>query len=165
MSRSKGAEAMRSVYKVLAYIVAAEVVIQAMAMVYAVAGEGKWVMEGGVLDKAVIESREFVFPEVLGFAIHGINGMMVIPLFALLLFISSFFAKVPGGVRWAGGVVLLVVVQATLGLAGHSIPALGALHGLNALLLFSAAIYTGRRVRRISDTPAAETAERVASPA
>ncbi len=70
---------MRSVYKVLAYVLAAEVVIQAMAMVYAVAGQGKWVMEGGVLDKAVVESREFVFPEVLGYAIHGINGAIVIP--------------------------------------------------------------------------------------
>ena len=74
---------MRTVYKVLAYIVAAEVVIQAMAMVYAVAGQGKWVMEGGVLDKAVVESREFVFPEVLGYAIHGINGAIVIPLLVL----------------------------------------------------------------------------------
>ena len=62
---------MRSAYKVLAYVVAAEVVIQAMAMVYAVAGQGKWVMEGGVLDKAVTESREFVFPEVLGYAIQA----------------------------------------------------------------------------------------------
>ncbi len=93
---------MRSVYKVLAYVVAAEVVIQAMAIVYAVAGEGRWVMEGGVLDKAVIESRAFVFPEVLGFAIHGINGTMIIPLLALLLLIFSFFTKVPRG-REVGG--------------------------------------------------------------
>jgi len=156
---------MKSVYRVLAYIVAAEVVIQAMAMVYAVAGEGKWVMEGGVLDKAVIESREFVFPEVLGYAIHGINGMMIIPLLALLLFISSFFAKVPGGVKWAGLVILLVVAQATLGIAGHAIPVLGALHGLNALLLFSAAIYTGFRVRRVTTAPTPESHERVATPA
>jgi hypothetical protein len=155
---------MRSVYKVLAYVVAAEVVIQAMAMVYAVAGEGKWVMEGGVLDKAVIESREFVFPEVLGYAIHGMNGMMIIPLLALLLFISSFFAKVPGGVKWGGVVLLLVVVQASLGLAGHAIPALGALHGLNALLLFSAAVFTGRRVRRVTAAaPTAESHERIAT--
>ena len=139
---------MRSVYKVLAYVLAAEVVIQAMAMVYAVAGQGKWVMEGGVLDKAVVESREFVFPEVLGYAIHGINGAIVIPCSRWLLLVFSFFAKVPGGAKWAGLVVLLVVLQATLGIAGHSIPFLGALHGLNALLLFGAAIYSGLRVRR-----------------
>lgn len=154
---------MRSVYKVLAYVLAAEVVIQAMAMVYAVAGEGKWVMEGGVMDKAVIESREFVFPEVLGYAIHGINGTIVIPLLALLLLVFSFFAKVPGGVKWAGIVLLLVVVQAPLGIAGHSVPFLGALHGLNALLLFSTALYTGLRVRRMAATAAAESPERAAT--
>jgi hypothetical protein len=152
---------MRSVYKVLAYLVAAEVVIQAMAMVYAVAGEGKWVMEGGVLDKAVIESREFVFPEVLGYAIHGINGMMIIPLVAVLLLISSFFAKVPGGIKWAALVFGLVVVQVNLGFAGHAIPALGALHGLNALMLFTAALYTARRVSRVGVRPAAESLERL----
>ena len=81
---------MRPVYKVLAYIVAAEVVIQAMAMVYAVAGQGKWVMEGGVLDTAVLESRDFVFPEVLGYAIHGINGAIVIPLLALALLVTRY---------------------------------------------------------------------------
>jgi hypothetical protein len=156
---------MRSVYKVLAYVVAAGVVLQAMAMVYAVAGEGKWVMEGGVLDKAVIESREFVFPEVLGYAIHSINGMIIVPLMAMLLLISSFFAKVSGGVRWAGLVLLLVLLQVTLGLAGHSIPFLGALHGLNALLLFSAAVYTGLRVRRTAGTPVTASPERVATTA
>jgi hypothetical protein len=154
---------MRSVYKVLAYVLAAEVVIQAMAMVYAVAGQGRWVMEGGVLDKAVVESREFVFPEVLGYAIHGVNGAIVIPLLALLLLVFSFFAKVPGGVKWAGIVLLLVVLQATLGIAGHSVPFLGALHGLNALLLFSSALYTGLRVRRMAATPAAESPDRVAT--
>ena len=163
MDNSKGDNTVRTVYKVLAYVVAAEVVIQAMAMVYAVAGQGKWVMEGGVLDKAVVESREFVFPEVLGYAIHGVNGAIVIPLLALALLAFSFFAKVPGGAKWAGLVVLLVVVQATLGIAGHSIPFLGALHGLNALLLFSAAIYSGLRVRRAVAGAATESPEYVTS--
>jgi len=153
----------RSVYKVLTYVLAAEVVIQAMAMVYAVAGQGRWVMEGGVLDKAVLESREYVFPEVLGYTIHGVNGAIVIPLLALLLLVFSFFAKVPGGVKWAGIVLLLVVLQATLGIAGYSVPLLGALHGLNALLLFSTALYAGLRVRRMVATPAVESPERVAT--
>ena len=52
--------------------------------------------------------------------LHGMNGMMVIPALALLLFISSFFAKVPRGVAFAGGVLALVVLQVTLGLMGHS---------------------------------------------
>jgi heme A synthase len=152
---------MKSVYRVLAYIVAAEVAVQAMAIAYAVAGEGKWVTDGGVLDKAVIESRAFVFPEVLGYAVHGINGTMVIPALALLLLIFSFFAKIPGAVKWAGVVLLLVVVQISLGIFGHSIPVLGALHGLNALLLFSSAVYAARRGRRAPADAAVESPQRL----
>jgi hypothetical protein len=139
---------MRTVYKVLAYLVAAEVAVQAMAMVFAVAGLAKWVDEGGVFDKAVFESEQSPFPEVVGFIVHGINGSMVIPAIAVLLLVCSFFAKIPGGVKWAGIVLLLVAVQVSLGFAGHDIPALGALHGLNALALFGTAFHTARRARR-----------------
>jgi hypothetical protein len=138
---------MKTGYRVLAYLVAVEVVVQAMAIVYAVAGLGKWVDRGGVFDKSVMESDESPFPEVVGIIVHGVNGMMIIPLIALLLLIFSFFAKIPGGVKWAGLVFLLVVVQVTLGGLGHAIPALGAMHGLNALLLFTAALHTARRSR------------------
>jgi hypothetical protein len=152
----QGEKVMRATYRVLAYIIAAEVIIQAMAAVYAIAGLGKWIDEGGVFDKAVMESDESPFPEVVGFIVHGINGMMVIPVLALVFLVVSFFAKVPGGVKWAGVVVLLVALQVTFGLVGHSVPAVGGLHGLNALLLFGAAIYAGQRVRADA---------RVASPA
>ncbi len=105
--------------------------------------------------------------------IHGINGMMIIPLVALLLLISSFFAKIPGGVKWAALVLLLVIVQVNLGFLGPVIPAAGALHGLNALMLFSAAVYTARRSRTVpvspavdpAATPDAELAARTATPA
>ncbi len=147
---------MKSVYRVLAYLIAAEVVVQAMAMVYAIAGLGKWVDSGGVFDKSVMESNQSAFPEVIGLLIHGVNGMMIIPLIALLLLISSFFAKIPGGVKWAGLVLLVVVVQVNLGLFGHAVPAVGALHGLNALLLFSAALHTARRRRVVTPSPAVE---------
>ena len=156
---------MRNVYRVLAYAVAAEVIVQAMAMVFAIAGLGKWVDNGGVFDKALMESDQSPFPEVVGFAIHGINGMMIVPAIALLLVISSFFAKIPGAVKWAALVLLLVIVQITLGLVGHAIPAVGALHGLNALLLFSVAIYTARRRRSAAVPGAVQPDERLATPA
>jgi uncharacterized membrane protein YphA (DoxX/SURF4 family) len=70
---------MRTVYKVLAYFVAIEVAIQAMAAVWAIAGLGKWVEGGGVVDKALMESEGAPFPEVAGFIVHGINGTFVIP--------------------------------------------------------------------------------------
>ncbi|GAA4593569.1 hypothetical protein GCM10023194_58150 [Planotetraspora phitsanulokensis] len=138
---------MRTVYKVLAYIIAVEVAVQASLVVLANAGLGKWVTDGGVLDKAVMESDEFAFPEIIGFILHGVNGGMVIPALALLLLIVSFFAQVSGGVKFAAVVLLLVAVQVTLGYAGHELPALGAMHGLNALLLFTAALHTARRAQ------------------
>ena len=137
---------MRTAYKVLAYLVAIEVAVQAAAMVFAVFGLGTWISEGGVLDQAAFESGESLFPEMVGFMVHGMNGMMVIPAIALILFVVSFFAKVPRGVAWAGAVLGLVVLQVALGIFGHSLPSLGLLHGINALALFSTALLAGRRV-------------------
>ena len=154
---------MRNVYKGLAYLVALEVVVQAIAMVYAIAGLGIWVDGGGVFDKSVLESDESPFPEAVGFMVHGINGSMVIPLLALALLVVSFFTRVPGASMRAGAVVLLVAVQATLGILGHVVAVLGALHGLNALLLFTAALYAARRVPPATDdqrrTPAAAASD------
>ncbi|GAB3423625.1 COX15/CtaA family protein [Flindersiella endophytica] len=156
---------MKTVYKVLAYLVAAEVMVQAMLMVFAIAGLGIWVDSGGVFDKSVMESEGSPFPEVVGFMLHGMNGMMVIPALALILLIISFFTRLPGAVKWAAVVLLLVITQILLGMFGHVFAALGALHGLNALLLFSAAVYTARRVRKADREPAVEAEQRLATSA
>ncbi|GII64285.1 hypothetical protein Skr01_43700 [Sphaerisporangium krabiense] len=138
---------MKLAYKVMAYLIAVEVAVQAAMIVLADAGLSKYVEQGGVFDKATMESDASPFPEIVGFMIHGINGMMVIPVAALLLLIFSFFTKVPGAVKAAGLVLLLVVVQIALGILGHDVSALGAVHGLNALLLFATALYAARRDR------------------
>jgi len=143
---------MRTAYKVLAYLVAAEVVIQAMAMVWAVAGLGKWITDGGVLDKATMESGGKPFPEITGLIVHGVNGSFVIPGIALILLILSFFVRLRGGIKWAAIVFVLAVVQGQLGFLGHEIPVAGALHGLNALALFLGALYAGRRIRTAAST-------------
>ena len=157
---------MRTAYKVLAYVIAAEVAVQALVMVWAVAGLGKWVDSGGVFDKAVIESEGAPpFPEVVGIIVHGINGLFLIPGLALLLLIVSFFTKVRGAIKWALFVFVLVVVQGQLGELGHDFPLAGALHGLNALALFSAAIYAGRRPRAAARTDVPAPEEQVATPA
>jgi hypothetical protein len=151
---------MRSAYRVFAYLIALLVVVQAASMVYAIAGLGIWVdRDGGVLDKAAIESEETLFPELVGFVIHSLNGMMLIPAVALLFLIISFFAKVPGGALWAGLVVLAVVVQITLGLLGHEAAIFGLLHGINALVLFSLAVMAGMRVKRATETKSSERSE------
>jgi uncharacterized protein DUF6220 len=144
---SKGTAVMAHVYRVLAYLVAALVVVQAAAIGYAVFGLAKWIDAGGTLDKGVFESGGSVGGEA-GFATHGIFGTMVIPIVALLFLISSFFAKVPGGVKWAAITFGLVVLQVALGLFSHELAGLGWLHGANALVLFAVAVMSGMRVRR-----------------
>ena len=90
---------MKTAYKVLAYLVAAEVAVQAMVMVWAIAGLGKCVDGGGVFDKAVIESQGTPYPEVAGIIAHGINGAFVVPALALLLLIASLFTTVRGAIK------------------------------------------------------------------
>ena len=150
---------MRSAYRVLAFLVAGLVVVQAFAIAYAMAGLGKWVQDGNTFDKAAFESDDLTFDGIAGFMIHGINGMMLIPLVALLLLIVSFFAKVPGGVKWAGLVLLFVVIQVALGIFGHEIPILGGLHGLNALILFGLAVTAGMRSREKTVEPSPYSAQ------
>jgi len=95
-----------------------------------------------------MESQASLFPEEVGFMVHGLNGMMIVPLVALLLLVVSFFAKVPRGVVLACAVVGLVAAQVLLGMFGHGIPGLGLLHGMNALALFSVAVIAARRAAR-----------------
>jgi hypothetical protein len=154
---------MKHVYKVLAYLVAIEVAVQAAMVVWFEAGLGLFIEGGGVVDKALVENGEAPFPELLGVIVHAFNGMIAIPVIALLLLISSFWAKVPGAVKAAGLVLLLVVLQVTFGILGHSIPFVGLVHGLNALLLFATALYAARRVAavKVPATPGAQFAAQV----
>ena len=156
---------MRSAYRVLAYLIAIDVVVQAAAMAFAVAGLALWVDGGGVFDKAAFDNPEDLdFAGVIGFPIHGLNGMLVIPALALILLIVSFFARVPKGVLWAGLVVLAVIAQVMLGLLGHEEAIFGLLHGANAMILFWLAWTAGRRVRVVTAaaaTGAAPERERV----
>jgi hypothetical protein len=159
---------MRTAYKVLAYLVAAEVAVQAMVMVWAIAGLGKWVDGGGVFDKSVIEGSieggAMAFPDVLGILVHGINGMFVVPGLALLLLIVSFFTKVRGAIKWALIVFVLVVAQGQIGFLGHEFPLAGLLHGLNALALFAVALYAARRLRTTTDIQVEQPVARAATP-
>jgi heme A synthase len=143
---------MKQAFKILAYLIAFEVVVQASAIAFAVAGIGVWVEEeGGSLDSAAFESifeGDLTFTGVQGMMIHGLNGMMIIPVLAILLLIVSFFAKVPGGIKFAAVVFVLVALQIFLGLLGHSTPYGGLFHGANALVLFTTALYTARLVKK-----------------
>ena len=147
--------------QLLLALVAALVVVQAAAIAYAVAGLGKWVNDGGTFDKAAFESDDLSFDGIVGFMIHGMNGMMLIPLVSLILLIVSFFAKIPGGVMRAAVVLALVVLQVALGIFSHELAGLGWLHGVNALILFGLAVSAAMRVRTHHNARVAEPARAV----
>jgi len=138
---------MRSAYRILAFVIAAEVAIQAAAIAYALFGLGVYIQGGGVMDKAAMESETTTFTGDGGFPLHGINGQIVFPLLVLILLVLSFFAKVPRGVMWAAVAFGLTVLQVLLGLFGHDLPILGALHGINALLIFGVAVMAAMAAR------------------
>lgn len=149
---------MKSVYRVLAMLIAAGVAFQAAVIAYALFALGAWVQGGGVLDKAAMEGGGGVDGEA-GLMLHGIVGEMVVPALVILLLISSFFAKIPGGVKWALIIFGLTVLQIALAFAGFILGAgLGVLHGLNAFVLFGCAVMAVMRVRRATAAPAEATA-------
>jgi hypothetical protein len=152
---------MKGAYRVFGYLIAAEVVIQAAAIALAVFGLGKWIDDGGTLDKSVMEGNDSSIDGVIGFAIHGINGTMIIPILGLLFLIISFFAKVPGGVKWAAITFGLIVLQVLLGMFAHAIYALGVLHGINAFAVMGVAAMAAGRARTVAT--AAPTASQTAS--
>jgi hypothetical protein len=149
---------MRGVYRVLAALIALEVIVQGASMALGTASLVAWVDEGNTFDKALLESDDAQFDGLTALMVHGLNGMMIIPLLALLLLIVSFFAKVPKGVLWAGLVLLFTVIQVALGLLGHSEPIFGGIHGGNALILFGLAVMAFMKSR--TPAPSAEAPER-----
>ncbi|GAC1608253.1 MAG: hypothetical protein NVS3B26_04410 [Mycobacteriales bacterium] len=134
---------MRRTYQVLAYVLVAEVIVQAMAIATALAGLGKWIDDGHTLTKAVQESHPR-FAGALGFPIHAINGEMLIPLIVLALLAVSFFAKVADGTRRALILVALIAVQVALGIALQGVPYVALLHVLNAFAILAVAWRTAQ---------------------
>jgi hypothetical protein len=144
---------MRSVYRVLAGLIAIGVVVQAMSVALG------WFMALKDMDNGAVIDKNTDFN--LGQVTHSIVGIMVIPVLALLLLIVSFFARVEGGIKWALFVLGLVVLQIALAFAAWGLPAIGALHGLNAFALLAVASMAARKA---AGPPAAAATEAPAAP-
>lgn len=123
----------------LALLIVAGVVVQAMVVAFGVFQALHDVDDGQALTKSTLEDSA-----PLGLELHSMFGTLI-PLLGLILFIVAFFAKVDQGVKWAGFVLLAVIVQMVLGIVAHSVPALGLLHGLNAFVLAGLAAVSARR--------------------
>jgi len=154
---------MRRLYSIIAWIIAGGVVVQAASIAFAMGGISHFIQDGGVIDKALVESRQATFTGDLGFPIHGIVGGMVIPLAAIALLIVAFFVKLRGARLWAAIVLVLVALQITLGYSISGMPYLGLIHGANALAVLLAAIYAARHVSRRQGAGVKEPASDVAA--
>ena len=152
---------MSSVYKNLMYFIAGLVVLQAGFIAWAFFGLSDWITnDNGVVNKELIEcedcDQEF-FAE-WGFAFHMFFvGLLLIPLTSLITLIVSFFSKVPGAPKWAGAIVVLVILQVFVipALAREVDPVFGSLHGINALVILAAALMAGNRARAHAAAPEA----------
>lgn len=124
---------MITVYRILAGLIALGVVLQAAAIAFAWFEVLNQVDSGMVFDSG--------YESNAGHAVHGIVGITVIPVLALGLLVVSFFARgVPSARRWAGLVFAVVVLQIVLAFVAFGAPLVGALHGVNALVLVGAAL-------------------------
>jgi hypothetical protein len=140
---------MKATYRWLATLIAAGVVLQAMFIALGWFTAIKDMDDGLVIDKN--------YEGNIGHALHGQMGMTVIPLLAIVLLIVSFFAHLNGGVKWAAIVFGLVALQVTLAFVSFGVPAVGALHGLNAFALLTVAALTARRAGAQMKMPEATT--------
>ncbi|MFI6071175.1 hypothetical protein ACIA5C_06230 [Actinoplanes sp. NPDC051343] len=135
---------MRLVYRILAMLIAAGVVVQAAAIAFALFDIEKKTDDGQIYSK---DSHNG------GVVLHSVLGQMVIPVIALLLLIVSFFAAIPGGVKWAAITFGVLVLQVVLAYAGDALPAIGVLHGINAFALAAVASIAMRKAR-LAESPA-----------
>jgi hypothetical protein len=148
-------------YRFLAWTIAVLVVVQAGAIAWGFFGVSDWVIDsGGAIDKEFLDCKEdceSIGSAEWGFLIHMfVNGLVLIPLTSLILLIVSFFAKVPGGVRFGAGIVGLVALQvAVLPTLSREVGSgFGALHGINAIVLMGVAVLAARRAAAVEHTPA-----------
>jgi hypothetical protein len=134
----------RLVYRILAMLIAAGVVVQTAAIAFALFDIEKKTDDGQFYSKDTHNG---------GVALHSVLGEMVIPVIALLLLIVSFFAGIPGGVKWAAITFGVLVLQIVFALGGDLVPAVGGLHAINAFALAAVASIAMRKAR-LADSPA-----------
>jgi hypothetical protein len=137
----------RATYRILAMLIAIGVVVQAAAVAFALFDILHKTDDGQFFTK---DSQNG------GIELHAVLGGMVLPLIALALLIVSFFAKIPGGVKWAAITFGVTVLQIILAYAGKPVPFIGTLHAINAFALAAVASIAMRQ-SRVAGTPQAST--------
>jgi len=153
-------------YRVLAALVALGVVVQAALIAYGIAGLSHWIYDDrNTATRATFEEHSTIdYGGKTGFELHGELGTLWLQLLALAFLIVAILTRrdVEHGLRWAGIVLGLMVLQGVLGFATLAVPGLAVLHAVNALALFSTALYAATRLAhepRTMSSPRATAAE------
>jgi hypothetical protein len=102
-----------------------------------------------------------------GLGLFGTEGMdlhigfgYLVPLVALAVPIAALAARAGARTSWlAGGLLLVTFVQTTLPYFRNDLPAIAALHPVNALLIFWVSLAIARRATALARAPRAVTAE------
>jgi tellurite resistance protein TehA-like permease len=140
---------MRATYRILALLIAVGVVLQAAFIAVA------WFQVLNDTDSGAVFDKN---SENWAHIAHAVVGSGVIPLLAILLLILSFFARIPGGVKWAAITFGVVALQFALAAGGYMAPVVGALHGINAFALAGVASVAARKARLAETAAPVETA-------
>ncbi len=72
-----------------------------------------------------------------GFNAHGLVGTLIVLLMLITLIVAAAGGIGPAQTKFVGVILALGVIQYLLGVVSTSAPAVGLLHGLNALAIFS----------------------------
>jgi hypothetical protein len=140
---------MRTTYRVLAYLLALAVAVQASLIAF-----GAFALENNIDNGPVTDG------DTTGVTLHHSFAYVVLAC-AIALLAVSFAAKVERGVLWAAIPLALIVAQFFLAYAAYSHAIIGVLHGLNALAIFAVALLAGHRVPKtaaIAEPAATENA-------
>lgn len=139
---------MKVTYRVLAWVICILVMVQAATHAWFSAGAGRFLAEGGTLDLSGASGMQF--PEVLGVIIHGMSGMYVIPVVAIAFMVVGYLTHSRYGLVIAVVTAVLIAIQVALGLGAANTAFLALFHGMNALLIFAAALYADHYMRSLS---------------
>jgi len=131
----------KQTYRVIAGAIALGVLLEAAAIAFG------WFDAISEIDKGLVIDGNY--EGNAGHMLHGIVGMYLMPLLGLILLVVSFFVGVPGARKWGGIVFGAILIQVVLAITAFSVPIVGALHGINALVILGAA---GRAAALTRDT-------------
>jgi hypothetical protein len=147
---------MRASYRVLGGLICLLVLVQAAGIAFGTFGILNFIEDGNDYNESVAEDGSAA-GAAAGQAIHS-WGAAAITLVAIVWLVVSFFAKIDGGVKWAGFVFLSVLAQWILAVIAFAVPAVGLLHGINAFVMFGLAMAAVQNARgaQAARTPVGE---------